>query len=182
MVTTTIYDAALSGEPLQRPVPRLAIDTSGSFWRVGGWAVSLPVSPPRPVPETARLITLILDRTGWSRRKLAEVLRTSHSTVSRLARGQSPDPAHSGDLSLRLRNTYDVVDRVHILLMRDPVATARTLDDAPPNRPSPVDELRAGKPADAYLAAIDTLRPRRPNGLLTGSRPRRDGATVPLHD
>ena len=182
MVTTTLYDSALCGEPLQRPVQRPTIDTRGPIWRVGDWPVDLPPSPPRPVPETARLITLIRDRTGWSGRKLANVLGVSHSTVGRLARGQHPEAAHSGDLPIRLRNTYDVVDRVHLLLIRDPVATARVLDDAPPGRRSPVEELRAGKPADAYLAAIDTVRPAQPPGLLTGSRPRRDGATVPLHE
>jgi transcriptional regulator with XRE-family HTH domain len=182
MKTTTLYDTALLGEPLLRAIQRPTIDTRGPIWRVGDWAVDLPPALPRPVPETARLITLIRDRTGWSARKLADVLRVSHSTVRRLARGQRPETAHSGDLPIRLRNTYDVVDRVHLLVARDPVATARTLEDAPPGRCSPVEELRVGKPGDAYLAAIDILRPTRPTGLLTGSRPRRDGATAPLHE
>lgn len=181
-MATTLYDDALLGEPLQRPVPRPTIDTRSPIWRVGDWPVDLPPSPPKPVPETARLITLIRDRTGWSGRKLAEVLGVSHSTVRRLARGQRPEKAHSGDLPIRLRNAYDVVDRVYLLTMRDPATTARTLDDALPNRRSPIEELRAGMPAEAYLSAIDILRPARPNGLLTGSRPRRDGATVPLHE
>lgn len=179
---TTLYDNALCGEPLPRPVLRPTIDTRGAIWRVGDWAVALPPWPPRPVPETARLITLIRDWTGWSSRKLAGVLGVSHSTILRLARGQHPEAAHSGDLPIRLRNTYDVVDRIYLLLERDPVATARVLDDSPPGRPSPVEELRVGKPAEAYLAAIDILRPARPAGLLTGSRPRRDGVTIPLHE
>ena len=43
-------------------------------------------------------------------------------------------------------------------------------------------ELRDGNPAAAYLAAIDSLRPPRLPGLLTGDRPKGDGATAPLHD
>jgi hypothetical protein len=181
-VATTLYEAALRGEPLQRPITQPAIDTRSPIWRVGGWAISLPPSPPRPVPEAARLIVLIRDRTGWSARRLAEILRVSHSTVRRIAGGQLPASAHSGDLPLRLRSTYAVVDRIYLLLTRDPDATARTLDDAPPGRRSPAEELRAGNPAEAYLAAIDLLQPPRPPGLLTGDRPRREGATAPLHD
>lgn len=181
-VTTTLYDAALRGEPLQRPVTHPTIDTRSPIWRVGDWAVGLPPSPPRPVPEATRLITLIRDRTGWSARRLAEILRVSHSTVRRIAGGQRPEPAHSGDLLLHLRNTYDVVDRIYLVLTRDPQATGRTLDDAPPGRRSPAEELRAGNPAEAFLAAIDLIQPPRPPGLLTGDRPRRDGATAPLHE
>jgi uncharacterized protein (DUF2336 family) len=42
-------------------------------------------------------------------------------------------------------------------------------------------DLDADTAALAYLAVIDSFRPR-PSGLLTGDRPRRDGATVPLHE
>ena len=178
---TTLYDSALRGEPLQRPITQPPIDTRSAIWRVGDWSVRLPPSPPRPVPEATRLITLVRDRTGWSGRKLAEILGVSHSTVRRITGGQRPVSAHSGDLPLRLRNIYDVVDRIYLLLMRDPEATARTLDATPTGRRSPVEELRAGNHAAAYLAAIDVLQPR-PAGLLTGYRPRRDGATAPLHE
>jgi transcriptional regulator with XRE-family HTH domain len=181
-VTATLYDAALYGEPLQRPVPRPTIDTRGRIWRVGDWAVDLPPSVPLPIPEATRLITLIRDRTGWSARRLARLLRVSHSTVLRIASGQRPEAAHSGDLPLRLQNTYDVVDRIYLLLSRDPDATARTLDTALPGQRSPAEELLAGHPAEAYLAAIDILRPQRPTGLLIGLRPRREGATAPLHE
>jgi transcriptional regulator with XRE-family HTH domain len=181
-VTITLYDAALRGEPLQQPVTQPAVDTRGVIWRVGGWAVGLPPSPPRPVPDATRLITLVRDRTGWSARRLAEILGVSHSTVGRIARGQRPESAHSGDLPLRLRDTYEVVDRIYLLLTRDPEATARALDTAAPGRHSPADELRDGNSAEAYLAAIDLLRPPRAPGLLTGDRPRRDGATAPLHE
>ena len=181
-MTITLYESALRGEPLQMPITQPVIDTRSLIWRVGDWGLGLPPSPPRPVPEATRLMTLIRDRTGWSTRKLAEILRVSHSTVRRISGGQRPESAHSGDLPLRLRHTYDVVDRVYLLLMRDPETTARTLDDAPPGRRSPAEELRADNPAEAYLSAIDLLRPSRPTGLLAGDRARRDGATAPLHE
>jgi transcriptional regulator with XRE-family HTH domain len=127
-------------------------------------------------------MTLVRDRTGWSTRQLAEILHVSHSTVRRIASGQRPERAHSGDLPVRLRNAYDVVDRIYLLLARDPEATARTLDKALPGRPSPSQELRAGNTAAAYLAAIDLLHAPRTSGLLVGDRPRSQDATAPLHE
>jgi len=181
-MTITLYESVLRGEPLQRRVAEPLIDTSSSIWRVGDWPIDLPPSPPRPVPEAARLITLVRDRTSWSARKVAEFLGVSHTTVLRIAGGRRQEPAHSGDLPQRLRNLYDVVDRVYLLLGRDPEATARTLEGKPPGRRSPSEELRAGDATAAYLAAIDMLRPPQPTGLLTGNRPRQDGAITPLHE
>jgi transcriptional regulator with XRE-family HTH domain len=178
----TLYDTALGGEPLQQPVTLPTIDTRESIWLVGGWNVNLPPSPPRPVPDATRLITLIRDRTGWSGRKLAEILPVSHTTVRRIVAGQQPVSSHSGDLPARLRDAYDVIDRIYLLLGRDPRATARTLERAAPGGRSPAQELGAGHPAHAYLAAIDSLRPPRAPGLLTGDRPRRGDATAPLHE
>lgn len=181
MPTPTLYETAFRGEPMLCAVEQPHIDTRASIWRVGGWAVDVPPCPPQPVPEAARLITLIRDRTDWSARKIAGILGVSHSTVRRFANGQRPDPAHSGDVAARLRATYDVVDRVYLLFGRDHVATARLLGTELPGRLSPEAELQAGNFADAYLAAIDAIRPRE-QGILVGDRPRRDGATAALHD
>ncbi|WP_367185058.1 helix-turn-helix domain-containing protein [Trebonia sp.] len=182
MPPVTLYDSLALGEPLLRPVPHPAVDTRGSIWLVGDWAVDVPPSPPRPIPEAARLIALVRDRTGWSARRLAELLGVSHSTVRRIAGGQQPKAAHSGNLPLRLRGVYDVVDRIYLLQHRDPSATAHILDEVIPGRRSAVSELRDGNPAAAYLAAIDALRPPRSPGLLTGDRPKSAGATAPLHE
>lgn len=182
MLTTTLYDKAVRGEPLLRPVPQPSIDTREGIWRVGDWPVRIPSSPPRPIPEAARLIALVRDRTGWSARRLANILHVSHSTVLRIAAGQQPKAAHSGNLPVRLRSTFDVVDRIHMLVQRDPAATAQILDEAPSGRRSPVEELRAGNAAAAYLTAIDALRPPQMPGLLTGDRPRGNGATAALHE
>lgn len=181
MLTTTLYDQAFRGEPLQCQVQQPPIDTGASIWRVAGWNVDVPTSPPRPLPEAARLVTLVRDRTGWSVRKLAQILGVSHSTVRRFADGQEPDPSHSGDVAFRLRAAFDVVDRVYLLSQRDPVAVARVLGQTLPGRRSPEAELHAQNAADAYLAAIDIMRPRA-EGMLIGHRPRQDAATVPLHD
>jgi hypothetical protein len=81
----------------------------------------------------------------------------------------------------------DVIGKLHYvrgqIFMDVPDGVASGMDD--------VDELveriiglvedLPGRPEEAYLAAIDALRPR-PTGMLTGSRPRRSGATAALHD
>jgi hypothetical protein len=182
MPTATLYESLARGEPLLRPVPQPAIDTRGRIWLVGDWAVDVPSSPPRPIPEATRLIVLVRDRTGWSARRVGELLGVSHSTVLRISAGQQPKTAHSGNLPLRLRGVYDVVDRAYLLQHRDPAATARILEEAAPGRRSAVRELLDGNPAAAYLAVIDALRPARPSGLLIGDRPKSDGATAPLHE
>ncbi|MGO9790872.1 MAG: hypothetical protein ACLP8S_15660 [Solirubrobacteraceae bacterium] len=87
----------------------------------------------------------------------------------------------SGDLRRRVGEVHDVVERDHLLAEQDPGATSRLLAAAPSRGQSAVDALCAGRPETAYLAAIDALRPR-PTGMLTGSRPRRSGATAALHD
>lgn len=87
----------------------------------------------------------------------------------------------SGDLRRRVGEAHDVVERVHLLAERDADTTSRLLATAPRPRQSAVHALRAGRPEKAYLAAIDALRSG-PAGILTGSRPRRSGATAALHD
>lgn len=182
LTTTRLYEDAVNGEPVLRVQRRPVIDTGPSIWRVGDWAVEVPQSLPEPLPEATRMIALIRDRTSWSARHLSDILGVSHTTVLRIATGKQPDPSHSGNLSARLRSAYDVVDRVYLLTHRSPVSTAQVLEEARPGRRSPVDELRAGNAAAAYLAAVDALRPPRSPGLLTGDRPRSGSATVPLHE
>jgi transcriptional regulator with XRE-family HTH domain len=176
----TLYEDAVRGEPLQCVFTRPAIDTHAPLWLVGDWPLRIPSLPPRPMPASSRLVALLRGRTGWSARQLAAALGTSHTTIRRIENGRPLMAAHSGDLGQRLQDVSDVVERIY-WLTGDAEITARTLEDTPPGLRSPLEELQAGQPAKAYLAAIDVLRPRRP-GLLSGDRPRRDGATAPLHE
>jgi hypothetical protein len=89
---------------------------------------------------------------------------------------------HSGDLRQRLVEAHDLIERVYVLVDRDHERTATVLATAATGRRSAVEELLAtGDPGQAYLAALDAIRPRR-TGLLVGDRPRRDGPTTALHD
>ena len=141
----------------------------------------LPTIPARRCPDVQRTISDIRAWTNWSSRQFAAVLGTSHTTVLNAEAGRPLSALRSGDLRRRIGEVHDVVERVHLLAERDAGATSQLLATAPCEGQSAVDALRAGRPETAYLAAIDALRPR-PIGMLTGSRPRRPGATVALHD
>lgn len=140
--------------------------------------------PPRAVqasPHAQRLAHELLVWTGWSHRKLAGALGTSHPTVAALERGEST--GKFGGLFDRIRDAHAVVERVHLLANRNATETDRLLSTAGGAGRSATDFLRTGRPADAYLTALDVARPRRSGGMMTGLWPAPVGnATVDLGD
>ena len=183
LAAPSIYDEAFLGEPLPQIVRSrqpLKTDSEG-FWTVDDWQILLPTLEPSPAPEVHRHVSEIRNRTGWSARRLADVVGTSHTTILRIENGGRLVSAHSGELRRRLSQTDDVVARVYIIAGRDQEATARLLEQVSPSGQSAVEFLQSDEPARAYLAAIDVAQPR-PPGLLVGTRPRRAGATAPLHE
>jgi transcriptional regulator with XRE-family HTH domain len=129
------------------------------------------------------VIREIRDRTGWSARRLAEIVSSSHTTIINAENGRPLVSGHSGDLRQRIVEAHDLIERVYVLVERDPERTAAILATAPAtDRRSAMEELRdTGDVGQAYLAALDAIRPR-PIGLLVGDRSRRDGPTTALHD
>ena len=178
---TTLYEDALRGEPFNRAIFQTPLNTRASFWTVGEWPVVLPFQVPRPAPGMQRVVKQIREWTGWSARRLAEVVGTSHTTVLSVENGRSLVDGHSGNLRQRVMDAHDVVDRIYLLAGRDPDTVTLLLETAPAGRRAAIDELQTGDPARAYLAAIDVLRPRTP-GLLVGDRPRQSGGAAALHD
>jgi len=181
LAAPTIYDDALYGEPLDLPMLHRVLNTDGDIWTVEDWLIVVPPPVAHRAPDVQRMIGDIRAWTRWSSRQLARMLGTSHTTVLNAEAGRPLMEARTGDLRRRTGDVHDVVERVFLLADRDPAATARILGATARDGRSPADALQQGRPEQAYLAAIDVLRPR-PTGLLVGDRPRRDGATVPLHD
>lgn len=178
----TIYDETLYGEPLEVPVRPRPLNTDRALWTVGEWALVFPDTPVHREPDVQRMISEIRGWTGWSKRQLAAVLGTSHTTVVNAEAGRPLVAARSGDLRRRVDDTHILVRRVFLLSGREPDATARIL--ATPRGDTgaaAIDALQAGNYERAYLAAVDALRPR-PTGMLVSGRPRRPGATTALHD
>jgi hypothetical protein len=176
-----IYEAALYGEPLRVPVRPRPLNTDSPFWTVGDWALFIPKVERHRAPDVADMLGDLAAWTGWSKRQLANILDTSHTTVRNAAAGRPLRVSRSGDLRRRVVSTHDLVSRIFVLANRDSEETARILQTPSAITPAAADALRAGNYERAYLTALDVLRPRQ-TGLLVGSRPRRSGATTPLHD
>lgn len=178
-----LYEAAFRGEPLERTVSPAPLNTQDAFWTIGDWPICMPAVVSPAVLRLQRVIREMRERTGWSARRLAEIVGSSHTTIINAENGRPLVSGHSGDLRQRLVESHDLIERVYVLVDRDPERTATILATAPETgRLSAVEELRdSGDPGRAYLAALDVIRPRR-TGLVVGDRPRRDGPTTALHD
>ncbi len=178
-----LYEAALRGEPLQQTVFPALINTTRPFWTIGQWPIEVPSPSPQTIPRLQRVIREVRGRTGWSARRLADVVGSTHTTIRQAENGRPLMSGHSGDLRQRLLGLHDIVERVYILAGNDPERTATILLTGPASTGrSAIDELRAtGDPGRAYVAALDVLRPRS-TGLLVGDRPRRDEPTTALHE
>lgn len=144
--------------------------------------VRVPKLAPRPTPGAQRMTREIRRVTGWSQRKVAQVLGITHPTVRALEEGRSGhrDPA----LFERLVQTHAVIARVHLLLGGNAVDTGRVLDTAPSNSTDTAAQLlAASRPGASLAAALDVIRPRRSAPMMTGIWPARAGeATNALTD
>lgn len=175
------YDETFCGEPLQRVVVPATLNTLTAIWMLGDGCILFPPLEAHPGPEMQRVVKRIREWTGWSARRLADVVVTSHTTILGIEHGRDLVAARSGDLRRRLIDAYQVVERVAVLAGGDRGAVTRLLETAPHGRRSAVEELQVGEPSRAYVAALDVLRPRKP-GLLVGDSPRRIGGSAALHD
>jgi transcriptional regulator with XRE-family HTH domain len=111
-------------------------------------------------------IVRIQQLTGWSFREIAEVLRTSHTTVGKLANGAAPTP-RSQDAVDRLGPLLDVLTRISGLVPPGR-ALSELLHASTASGGQPIEYLVRGEWAEALLAALDATsspRPKRPKSL-----------------
>src|SRR5205085_2719532 len=59
----TIYDEALYGEPLARPMRHRVLNTESDLWTLGAWRIVLPTSVTHRAPDVQRMIAEIR---GWT--------------------------------------------------------------------------------------------------------------------
>lgn len=120
---------------------------------------------PSPVPG---LLLEVGAMTGWSRRDLADVLGTSHTTVGRLSA--------NGRVTSRTRNVTSRLAELHAVIVRlfrvaggqESLRQALTRDTKN-GRASQL--LREGDWAAAYTTALDVLRSPRPTMLGASGYP-----------
>lgn len=143
--------------------------------------VKLPAPKPYTAPRIREQTKQIRARTGWSQRRLATILNTTHPTVKALQQGRPVTRVK--DIAVHLSDIDRIVERVFILAKRRPQETNRILSTTTRNdRLSAADLLQNGDPAGAYLAALQVLRPQTArSGMVSGLWPSRPGgATMSL--
>ena len=131
------------------------------------WIV-LPAEPAEPVSPLPRLIRETREMTGWAQRDLANVLRTSHTTVRRLET--------DGRVTTRSRAIATRAAELHAVLVRLAriaggsealvVALGQTVRGT-----TALDLLREGEWSKAYTAALDAVRGPRPAMLGAANVP-----------
>ena len=129
-----------------------------------------------------RSVREILEATGWSRRKLAVILGTTHPTVTSILTGRSP--LRVDGLVGRVASTHEVVQRIHIAAGRDRVMTDYAINEpVGQNGESAADHLAMNSFSTAYLKAIDVLNPPQSEGMMESIWPAQHGqATHSLSD
>jgi hypothetical protein len=175
---TVILSLPVAYAPLDDTVNARPVDISPGVF---DYWVLVPSEESRPAPRAQRLTQAVREWTGWSNRKLAGVLRTSHPTVAALEQGRSA--GRVGDLFERLVELHGVVQRIFLVANRDASEVDRLLVTPSAAGPTAADLLADRRPAEAYLAALEVNRPRRTGPMMRGIWPTQAGrATVDLAD
>jgi transcriptional regulator with XRE-family HTH domain len=159
-----------------RPVHSSLVPSIFDTW------VRLPEAAEYTKPRPQQQVEQIRARTGWSQRRLAQVLRTTHPTIKAVEQGHTVVRVH--DLPARLAEAHRLVQRIFLLAGNSAIEANRLLVTAPaPGQQSAVDLLKDRQPDAAYLAALAVLRPPRESPMMTGIWPSRAGtATTSLED
>lgn len=131
------------------------------------WIV-LPDEPADPVSPLPRLIRETREMTGWAQRDIANMLRTSHTTVRRLET--------DGRVTARSRAIAVRAAELHAVLVRlarvagGPEALVVALGQTVRGTTA-LDLLREGKWSKAYTVALDAVRGPRPAMLGAAKAP-----------
>jgi hypothetical protein len=141
----------------------------------------IPSYQPSPIPGLASVISRLIDRTGWSNRRIADIVGTTHPTIQAIRGGREPE--RRPELADALYKTAEVVEKISKLSR----GNQTTLNAILKNRgqtgygQTPLQLLAAGEYAKAYLAAIDFLnKPRQSGGLLNVRQERQPSKDVGL--
>lgn len=143
------------------------------------WWIRKPQVQPRPAPQAQTFTRAILEFTGLSHRKLADILKTSHPTIAALEQGKSE--AKIADLFDRLSEVYEVTRRLFLIADRDTARVERLMTTPSGTGATAIDLLSERRPAEAYLAALEVDYPHRDRQMMQSHWPARAGeATVDL--
>ncbi len=176
---------------LSAPVPFGYLDTTadapgvpvGHTQSLWDFWVRFPQRLVRRAPRVQRQVTSIMEWTGWSARTLAELLGTTHPTISGVATGRSMSFTRAPELPLRIGELHELLERLVVVAEHDRVELNRILRMTPSeNEPTALDYVVAGDVTGAWLAAIDVINPRRADAMMRGHFPAQPGTATTAID
>lgn len=161
--------------------PGVPVHSQESLWDF--W-VTFPARRPRLAPRVQRQVRDVLDWTGWSSRTLAEIVGTTHPTISAIAAGRSTTFTRAPGLPFKLAELHGLLERLNIVAGDDAVELNRMIGTPPAEgERTGLQQLSDWNLTDAWLAAVNVASPRRQSGMMRGRFPARAGqATTALHE
>lgn len=126
---------------------------------------------PHRAPDIQRLTNEIQQWTGWSDRALAAFVGTTHPSIATLRGGRAGRLGTRNTEYLRgLRLLHAVATRIYEVVGHDAERMTAALG-AGSEQGSVRDLIATGRAGEAYLAALDEVKPSRETGMLIGHRP-----------
>lgn len=180
----TILDTApISVGILDSTVDAPGVPVHSRPWLWDTW-VTFPPRRGRLAPTVQRQVRDILRWSGWSVRALAEVIGTTHPTISAIASGRSTSFSRIPDLPSKLGELHGLFDRLNLIAQDDVVELNRLLATRPAEgKLSALELLASWNLTDAWISVLDVSSPRRQGGMMRGRFPSRAGqATTALHE
>lgn len=133
----------------------------------------------QPIPDLSRIVNRLIDRTGWSNRRIAEIVGTTHPTIGAIKKGREPE--RKPELAEALFNTAEVVEKISRLANGNQAILKVALNQRGQDGFTSLQLLAAGEYAKAYLKALDVLnRPHQIGGLLNVRQERQPSKDVGL--
>lgn len=161
-------------------VPPLRLGGRSNWW--GESWLTLPPTVIAPAVGVASFLDDLAAWTGWSNRDLATALGTSHPTVGALRSGEAVAFARRPEIRHRLADLHALCTRLRPMVYGDATRLGRLLTTAVAGQ-TPLELVRAGAAARAYLFALRTLAPEPEEEFPSSVFPARAGrATTALHD
>lgn len=131
----------------------------------------MPRPVPRQAPEIQQNVHELRAWTNWTDDTLAKIIGTANLTWADLLGDRSNVLTHNEAARRRLEEAYDIVFRIYVLAGRSTGQTAAVLDQEASGSSSPKTHLIEGRPREAYLTAVQALRPPQTSGMMTSHSP-----------
>ncbi|MBM2615039.1 hypothetical protein JIG36_05630 [Actinoplanes sp. LDG1-06] len=131
------------------PSGRDTVLNPGSTWIILAPYISRDAAP------LTKIVNALIQKTGWSQRRLAQIVGTTHPTIGSITRGREPERVPG--LPEALTKTADVVSRMSDLVGGDQRRLNLVLTAVGNTGETPLRLLSAGKYGQALLLVMDSV-------------------------